>query len=145
MENNIPEPNFINKNKKILIALAVVVLLGIVAAGAFIYLKSKNDAEIEAEQEQEQIQETMKAAAFEQDRTEQIAYAKNLYDQWKAAGGSFASGPCLANGREWAIDVAHNPRQAMDDEPSNQCSSYLNGTAEYFVELDTEGNVLRAE
>src|SRR3989344_654075 len=131
-------------NKKIIILLIVLITIIIAGAAAFIYFKSKNDTKVKVEQEEAEKVQTA-AVAFAEDRSEQIAYAKRLYEQYKAAGGSFASGPCLANGTEWAIDVAHNPRQAVDDDPSYQCSSFISGQAKYFVELDTEGNVLRAE
>ena len=132
-----------NKKNIILVITIGGILIGGIAA--YMYFNSQNEAKIKAEQEEEVIEAQTKAAVFEEDRSEQIAYAKRLYEQYKAAGGSFASGPCLANGTEWAIDVVHNPRQPIDDDPSYQCSSYVSGQAKYFVELDTEGNVLRAE
>ena len=131
-------------NKKFIIPVIAVVSILIVGATAFIYLKSTNDAKVKTEQETATKAQT-EAVAFQEERTEQIEYAKKLYTQYKAAGGSFASGPCLANGKEWAVDVAHNPRLPIDDDPSYQCSSYTSGQAKYFVELDIEVNVLRAE
>jgi hypothetical protein len=59
----------------------------------------------------------------------------------------FSCGPCLSDALmpDWVLDVAHNPRQAMDDLPSNQCPSFREGRAKHFVELDLEGNLIRAK
>ncbi len=55
-------------------------------------------------------------------------------------------GPCLSNNIEhgWVCDVAHNPREEIDNFPENQCEAFRNGTAKHFVELDTECNLIRA-
>ena len=76
-----------------------------------------------------------------------IAKAQEL---WRAAlysGEDLSDGPCLSNGvvSDWVADIAHSPRQDVDDLPENQCSSYLDGTAHHFVELDLEGNLIRAQ
>lgn len=56
------------------------------------------------------------------------------------------NGPCLGVIMEnWVADVAHDPRTDMDDDPANQCEAYRSGDADHFVELDPDGNVLRAE
>ena len=59
----------------------------------------------------------------------------------------FSSGPCIAEELmpDWVADIAHNPREAVDNLPENQCQNYRNGTAHHFVELDPSGNVIRAE
>jgi len=62
-----------------------------------------------------------------------------------ARGVDIGSGPCLSNGivSGWACDVAHNPREAADDLPANQCSAY--GTSvSHFVEVDTGCKLIRA-
>lgn len=58
-----------------------------------------------------------------------------------------SNGPCIAEDLmvDWVADIAHNPRQAVDDLPANQCQNYRNGSAHHFVELDPAGNVIRAE
>jgi hypothetical protein len=45
----------------------------------------------------------------------------------------------------WVADVAHDPRQPVDDDPANQCEEFRAGEAEHFVELDPDGNVIRVE
>lgn len=75
-----------------------------------------------------------------------IAAAKTVYVKVEADGTDFSNGPCISNNLmpDWVADVAHNPRQAVDDLPENQCSAYRQGTAHHFVELDPEGQLIRA-
>ena len=72
--------------------------------------------------------------------------AKFLYSQRKKAGEDFSNGPCLSNALmpDWVADIAYSPRLPIDDLPENQCPVYLEGRAGHFVELDTEGNLIRA-
>ncbi len=75
-----------------------------------------------------------------------INQANHLYRQEKAKGRDFSNGPCLSDALlpDWVVDIAHNPRLPIDDLPQNQCSGYLDGGEKHFVELDPEGNLLRA-
>lgn len=75
-----------------------------------------------------------------------VAAARRLYEQRKAEGMDFSQGPCLAEEiiPDWCVDIAHSPRQPVDNRPENQCTSYREGRVHHFVELDTEGNVLKA-
>ncbi len=76
-----------------------------------------------------------------------IAKAYELYRQAIVEGTDLSNGPCLSNKviDDWVVDVAHDPRQAVDDEPANQCSAYRSGEAHHFVELNTSGELIRAE
>ena len=71
--------------------------------------------------------------------------AKHLYRQEK--GRDFSSGPCLSDALlpNWVVDIAHNPRIPIDDLPQNQCPGYREGKFKHFVELDPEGNLIRAQ
>jgi hypothetical protein len=62
------------------------------------------------------------------------------------AGKDLSNGPCLSNEivKDWVCDVAHSPRQAIDDLPENQCSAYREGKASHFVEVDTLCNFIKA-
>ena len=55
-------------------------------------------------------------------------------------GEDFSNGPCLLNPipkqADWVCDIAHSPRQDVDNLPENQCSAFRDGTANHFVELD---------
>jgi hypothetical protein len=76
---------------------------------------------------------------------ETVRLAKQAYEQAKARGVDMAPGPCLGVIKPgWVVDVAHDPRQDVDDEPANQCAAYREGDADHFVELDPEGNFIRA-
>ena len=76
-----------------------------------------------------------------------IAEAQRIYAEQKAAGVDFANGPCIAEEviDDWAVDIAHDPRQDVDNQPENQCRSYRDGDTHHFVELDPDGNLIRAK
>jgi hypothetical protein len=73
-----------------------------------------------------------------------VAQAKDLYRQAITLETDISAGPCLANNLmpDWVADIAHNPRQPVDDKPENQCSAFREGLAHHFVELDLNGNVI---
>jgi hypothetical protein len=84
--------------------------------------------------------------ASEAEKERAVTAARAAYADAKARGIDFADGPCLGVIMEnWVADVAHDPRQAVDDEPENQCEAYRSGDADHFVELDPAGNVIRVE
>jgi hypothetical protein len=64
----------------------------------------------------------------------------------KTLGEDLSNGPCLSNSivENWVCDVAHNPRIGLDDLSENQCSGF-GTTAEHFVEVDSECNLIRAQ
>jgi hypothetical protein len=68
-----------------------------------------------------------------------------VYRQKKKENIDFDNGPCLTNDlmEDWVADVAHNPRQELDNYPENQCIAFIEGRATHFVELDPEGNLIR--
>lgn len=77
-----------------------------------------------------------------------ISECKALCESALERGEDLSNGPCLANELEgadgWVCDVAHSPRQAVDNDPSNQCSAYRAGVATHFVEVDTNCELIRA-
>jgi hypothetical protein len=63
-----------------------------------------------------------------------------------------SNGPCLSDALPSGVitpgfvcDVAHSPRQAVDDDPKNQCSAYRDGRASHFVEVDPACAPIRTE
>lgn len=58
-------------------------------------------------------------------------------------------GPCIAESvpglPDWAVDIAHDPREPVDDDPANQCQSFRDGETHHFVELTPEGKLIRAQ
>lgn len=63
-------------------------------------------------------------------------------------GADLSNGPCLGNpiaGLEnWVCDVAHQPRQAVDNKPTNQCSAFRTGQTKHFVEVDEDCNWIKS-
>jgi len=56
-------------------------------------------------------------------------------------GRDLSQGPCLSTElgdawepSSWACDIAHSPREPVDNQPENQCSEY-GETATHFVEF----------
>ena len=80
------------------------------------------------------------------DRERAIQAAIRLFQEKKAQGIDLSAGPCLAEEiiPDWCVDVAHSPRQPIDDRPENQCQSWRTGRVHHFVELDPDGNLIRA-
>jgi len=71
--------------------------------------------------------------------------ALNVYAGKKLEGMEMTNGPCLGLiATDWVLDIAHNPRQSVDDQPENQCEDYRNGTAHHFIEMDEDGKVIRS-
>ncbi len=58
-----------------------------------------------------------------------------------------SAGPCLGNPipnmADWVCDVAHNPRQDVDNKTENQFSAFRDGTAKHFVEVDGNCNFIK--
>jgi hypothetical protein len=65
------------------------------------------------------------------------------------AKADLSAGPCLSEGipglSDWVVDIAHDPRQAVDDQPANQCQSFRDGETHHFVELTPDGQLIRAQ
>lgn len=76
-----------------------------------------------------------------------VNQAKYFYQMKRSQGEDLSFGPCISNALmpDWVADIAHNPRQTIDDLPANQCPAYLEGRARHFVELDLEGNLIKAK
>lgn len=133
-----------NSTSKKVILIGLVVFVVIVGAVIFVYFRSQNEHQYKTLTVND-AKAVAEKSAFEKERNDQIAYAKKVYGQLKTAGLSFKNGPCLSNGQEWVVDVAHNPREPIDDNPANQCPAYVSGQAKHFVELDPDGNLIRAQ
>lgn len=87
--------------------------------------------------------------ASQEDTDRAVAAAMSAYRDAKAAGADLARGPCIAERLpgldSWVVDIAHDPRQSVDDDPANQCQRYRAGEAEHFVELTPKGELIRAQ
>jgi hypothetical protein len=82
-------------------------------------------------------------------RDRAVNEAMQAYHEAKASGTRFSRGPCIAEQLpglpDWVADVAHEPRQTVDDRPANQCQRFRDGEAHHFVELDPSGHLIRAQ
>lgn len=130
--------------------IIILVVIGLIVGAVFLigsFLNDKGDdgssfSPVEIVTGSADIQIKQKA-----DKDLAIAQAIELWRIALLSGDDLSSGPCLSNQviPDWVADVAHNPRQDIDNLPANQCSSYLSGEAKHFVEIDLEGNLIRAE
>jgi hypothetical protein len=88
------------------------------------------------------------SGASQADKDKAIAAAKFLY-AGQAGRPDLDEGPCLSESlpglSDWAVDIAHDPRQPVDDRPANQCQSYREGRTHHFVELTPDGQLIRAQ
>jgi hypothetical protein len=86
-------------------------------------------------------------SASQEDKDKAIAAAKFIYAG--KAKEDLSSGPCLSQSipglSDWAVDIAHDPREAVDDQPANQCQSFRDGDTHHFVELTPDGRLIRAQ
>jgi len=67
----------------------------------------------------------------------------------QATNENISHGPCLSDNVEgyvedWVCDVAHSPRQPVDNLPENQCQEFREGRAKHFVEVDPDCNFIKA-
>jgi hypothetical protein len=85
------------------------------------------------------------------EKLQAIGQAQVAFQQAKVAGRDLSSGPCIAESlpapglSDWVADIAHDPRQDVDDQAENQCQRYRDGDAHHFVELTPNGQLIRAE
>jgi hypothetical protein len=64
-----------------------------------------------------------------------------------AEGQNLSVGPCLLNpipNTDYVCDIAHSPRQEIDNLPENQCSSFREGKAKHFIEVTPECKFIKA-
>ncbi|MCL6500753.1 MAG: hypothetical protein K6T16_01820 [Candidatus Pacearchaeota archaeon] len=63
-------------------------------------------------------------------------------------GTDLSKGPCLldpmSQDTNWVCDIAHKPRENIDNERENQCNSWHNGTSKHFIELTPECEFITA-
>jgi hypothetical protein len=82
-------------------------------------------------------------------RDRAVDEAQASFRQAQVSGEDLSTGPCISESLptlpDWVADIAHDPRQPVDDQPANQCARYRSGEAHHFVELDTDGTLIRAQ
>lgn len=123
------------------VSLAVLCLLVIAATIVVLDLFTNQESARKQQASQE-------SAQSQQNITQEEAFknALNLYIQKNNEGVDFTKGPCLGTiAPDWVLDIAHNPRLPIDDQPENQCEELRAGRAHHFVELTPEGNIIRID
>jgi hypothetical protein len=87
--------------------------------------------------------------ASKSDQARAVNEAKQAYAKLEAQQQDLTRGPCIAERLpglpDWVVDIAHDPRQAVDDQAANQCARFRSGEAHHFVELDPTGELIRAQ
>jgi hypothetical protein len=87
--------------------------------------------------------------ASESDQDKAVAEAQAAFSKAQKSGTDLSVGPCIAENLpalpDWVVDVAHDPREDVDDDPDNQCQRYRDGEAHHFVELTPDGQLIRAQ
>ena len=68
----------------------------------------------------------------------EVALARARYNNVVAQGLDLSKGPCLGTiKKDWILDIAHLPRQPIDDLPENQCHNF-----QHFVEMSPQGEII---
>ena len=89
-------------------------------------------------------------STFSQEENDVVMDCILLCRYVKEAGANLSQGPCLSDGNpewkhtDWVCDVAHSPRQPVDNLPENQCNEFRSGRAHHFVEITPECEFIRA-
>ena len=85
----------------------------------------------------------------EEERDRAIQAAMEVYEEVADSGRDLSNGPCIADELDdvpgWSVDIAHDPREDVDNDPANQCQAYRDGQTSHFVELTPEGELIRAK
>lgn len=82
----------------------------------------------------------------QENKTQAVIKCQDLCQQESTNDGQgFDVGPCLSNAiaPDWVCDVAHKPRQTVDDDPAHQCSAVREGKAHHYVEVDGNCNIIK--
>ena len=72
-----------------------------------------------------------------------LVKARFRYNAAIARKIDLSSGPCLGKiADDWVLDIAHLPRERIDDRPENQCEDYRTGRVRHFVEMSPKGEII---
>mgnify|MGYP001583584930 CR=1 FL=1 len=85
-----------------------------------------------------------KGVSDKQLENKDLAVIKCIEECKKASRINIDVGPCLSNQiiEDWVCDVAHNPREAVDNLAENQCNTF-GKQAHHFVEVNTDCEIIR--
>lgn len=72
-----------------------------------------------------------------------LAKARLRFIQAVNSHTNLSNGPCLGKiDTDWVLDIAHIPRESVDDLPQNQCTEYRSGKVHHFVEMSPKGEII---
>lgn len=72
-----------------------------------------------------------------------LARARIRYNQAITSHADLSSGPCLGKiADDWVLDIAHLPREPIDNLPQNQCADFRDGKVHHFVEMSPQGEII---
>ncbi|MBU2053301.1 MAG: hypothetical protein KJ721_03590 [Nanoarchaeota archaeon] len=71
-----------------------------------------------------------------------VECTRDLYQGNKMRNISFSS-QCLGVCGDYAVDVVHVPRNSEDNLQENKCEDYRIGVVKNFIELDSNGEIVR--
>lgn len=72
-----------------------------------------------------------------------LAKARFRYIQAVRNNTKLDNGPCLGEiSPDWVLDIAHIPRQIIDDKAENQCASHRGGKTHHLVEMSPRGEII---
>ena len=149
-------------------ALAAAVITALIIMSLTSLLVVAGCAKEESESAEEQAQATAQATPSEQGTMQPETepgdeqpvllpeeLCANACEEAREAGINLEDSPCLLNPidepsaanaaelSDWVCDVAHMPRQPVDNIQSNQCSSFKQGKAHHFIEVNPECEVIK--
>ena len=129
-----------NRNVKtaIILAFCFFILTGCAPAKSLLEYLTKVPETITQKTELEQLKQAQKTSAI-------INCQELCQDKLSTNGIQAGDSPCLSNAivEDWVCDIAHSPRQEVDDLPDNQCEAFRTGAAHHFVELDGNCNLIK--
>lgn len=124
----------VQQGKFLWVLLVIVVVLG----GIILFWQLRSP------QEEVGVKPTQEPAQDMQAEPDIITRAYARYQEAVAAGRDLSKGPCLGIiDSDWVLDIAHNPRQPVDDDPANQCPEFRSGKVKHFIEFTPEGEFIR--
>lgn len=90
------------------------------------------------------IPPTDRGELLEESSSEDLA-TQECINACKEATIDLSNGPCLWENKveDYVCDVAHDPRQEIDNDPTNQCNAFREGRASHFVEVDESCGVIK--
>lgn len=88
-------------------------------------------------------QQNTQTAPKQEAKQECIQLCQEMKDEMDLSQGPCLSGVADWNVSGWVCDVAHEPRQAVDNKRENQCDEWHSGKAENFVEVTPQCKFIR--